>query len=278
MYVLLEIFLHSRLKVPIRLDGPMDLIHTRFDYLKRNLNCMAEQVLEQALLLCDALENNDYSIAEQIIRQDDLLDHLEKENDNISQSVILEAVVNRTKMGMNSFAPEISFKQDPLRFALSAIRINRHFERIGDNMVGISRSFMNDRLPQGIFLNNSLLHRILARFTTAVGMAVESLVEEKKRFFGSIKDVDEELSHYCKNSLEEFLELQEMTHHQISDIQSILFHINRVGDLSVNIGEELIRLSTGEDIRHLDLDSSQHQSVSPMKFLKNHVKNVWKNF
>ena len=230
----------------------MDLIHTRFDYLKRNLNCMAEQVLEQTLLLCDALENSDYSIVEQIIRQDDLLDHLEKENDNISQSVILEAVENRTKMGMDSFAPEISLKQDPLRFALSAIRINRHFERIGDNMVGISRSFMNKRLPPMIFSNNNILHRILSRFATAVGMAVESLVEEKKRFFGSIKDVDEELSRYCRDSLEEFLDLQEMTHRQISDIQSILFHINRVGDLSVNIGEELIRLSTGEDIRHLN--------------------------
>ncbi len=79
---------------------------------------MAELVLEQVILLSEAMEADNYDLANEIVKRDDLIDDLEKENDNLSQNAILEAVTNRNILGMGDVDSDIVLKKDPLRFAL----------------------------------------------------------------------------------------------------------------------------------------------------------------
>lgn len=72
---------------------------------------MAELVLEQVILLSEALEDDDYAQAERIVERDDLIDDLEKENDNLSQNAILEAVSNRNILGMGDVDNDIVLKK-----------------------------------------------------------------------------------------------------------------------------------------------------------------------
>ena len=226
--------------------------HPKFDYLKRNLSNMAELVLEQVLMLSDSLDKDDYELAEQVIQRDDELDRLEKENDNISQNAILEAVATRREMGMESLGPDRVLLRDPLRFALSAIRINRNLERLGDNVVNAAQCFRNGLIKPGIFHDNETLCLVQSRMITVVGMAVESLVEEKNRFFGSIQAVDQELDHLCQQAFQQLVVDDSLGRREFADLYRIVLSLERAGDLAVNVGEELVRLSTGEDIRHLD--------------------------
>ena len=229
-------------------------IHTKFGYLKRNLYHMAELVLEQSLNLCDYLENDDYDGAKDIILQDDILNQLGKENDNISQSAILDAVSSRGKMGMDSYDPERLLKYDPLRFALFAIRITIYLEQLGDRLVILAQALLDQNLAEQIFHKHLLLNRALSRMATAVGMAVECLVEEKERFYGSIREVSQELKQYClelrKDLMEDNSLKLEIEKKQFADMLSVLSGLDDIGSLSVNIAEELLRLATGEDIRH----------------------------
>ena len=230
---------------------PNKAMETRFDYLKRNLHHMAELVLEHLLLLCDALEKDDYAIARHIIQKDDLLDDLEKENDNISQSAILDAITARGRMGLNAFGRECLLKHDPLRFGLSAIRLTIYLEQIGDNFVNIAEAFVGKNLMPGLFSENALLNRSLSRMATAVGMSVESLVEEKDRFYGSIREVTDELSESCHQVIVETLQNKLCSLQQTDNLSIIIHNIDRIGGLSLNIAEELVRLGTGEDVRHM---------------------------
>ncbi|MBX7056700.1 MAG: phosphate uptake regulator PhoU [Leptospirales bacterium] len=225
---------------------------SRFDYLKTNLSNMAEIILEQTLTLGDALEKDDYALAEKVIHFDDRIDDLEKENDNISQNAILEAVASRKAMGLDGYSGETVLKKDPLRFALSAIRITRNLERIGDNIVNAARVFKNGQVARGIFERDELFSLMLQRVITIIGMAVESLVEEKNRFFGSIQQVDAELDRLCQRAFEAAVADDKMERMAFADLYRIILSLERMGDLAVNIGEELVRLQTGQDIRHLD--------------------------
>lgn len=210
---------------------------------------MGEFVLEQTLSLCDSLESDDHKSARNIISQDELLNQLGKENDTISQSAILDAVATRGVMGLNAYEPERVLKQDPLRFALFAIRITIYLEQIGNKLVAMAQTFSSQRLPEKIFCEDKLLNLMLSRIATAVGMAVESLVEEKERFYGSIREVSQEIEQYCQELRSNFIKASHLERIQFSEILKILADIDEIRSLSVNIAEELVRLATGENIR-----------------------------
>ncbi len=224
---------------------------SKFEYLKNNLNEMAELCLEQVIQLTDALERDDYELAAHVIERDDLIDELEKENDNLSQNAILEAVASLNDMQKQADAEEVALKNDPLRFALSAIRITRYFERIGDNVVNCARAFRNEAIRKEIFVKDQDLSQILPRVVTIMGMAVESLVEEKDRFYGSVQKVEDELDRHVTSFYHRSLDDDTMSRREFADLYRINTSLERQGDLAVNIAMELVRLTTGRDIRHL---------------------------
>ena len=223
---------------------------SKFEYLKKNLILMAELALEQVLLLVEAMETDDYRKAAELIERDDLMDELEKENDTQSQNAILEAVASREEI-LKGTDRELDRRRDPLIFAMSAIRLTRSFERMGDHVVNAARAFKNGHIRPGLFRDDERLAVIQSRVVTIVGSAVESLVEEKDRFFGSVQKVEDELDAECGAFFLRSLDETSYSRREFADIYRILLSLERIGDLAVNIAMELVRLQTGRDIRHL---------------------------
>jgi len=221
---------------------------SRFEYLNKNLRLMAEFALEQVMLQADAMENDDHDLAIRVITRDDELDKLEKENDNLSQNAILEAAANQ--QAVNEERPK-GYAPEPLRFALSAIRLTRYFERIGDQVVDSLSAFQNGNIRKGFFKEDETASLILARVVTIVGMAVESLVEEKDRFYGSVQKVEKELDYHCMSLFRSAVDDARFSRREFADLFRILISIERQGDLAENVAMELVRLQTGRDIRHL---------------------------
>lgn len=224
---------------------------SKFDFLRKNLYSMAELCLEQVLILDDALEKDDSELAKKLIDRDDLIDNLEKQNDNLSQNAILEAVANRNSMGMDQVDGEVVLKRDPLRFALSAIRITRNLERMGDQIVNCAKCFRRGLIPKRFFCDEEILNKLLSRVITIVGMAVESLVEEKNRFYGSVHTVEEEINNLCQSAFLKFVMDPRLDKNQFADVYRLILCLERTGDYAVNMAEELVRLNTGMDIRHV---------------------------
>lgn len=214
---------------------------------------MAELVLEQVLLLGDSLEEDNYTLAQDIVDRDDLIDELEKDNDNLSQNAILEAIASRNVMGMGNVSDEILLKKDPLRFALSCIRITRNIERLGDQVVNVAEVFRNGNVRKGLFREHEVMCKILSRVITLAGMAVESLVEEKDRFMGSVNTLEQELNGLCNTAFHKFVEEADMGKKEFADLYRMILSMERIGDYAVNVAEELVRLNTGHDIRHMSL-------------------------
>jgi phosphate transport system protein len=235
-----------------------NLAISKFYYLRKNLYNMAELVLEQVLMLGDSLERDDYSLAQKIVERDDMIDELEKENDNLSQNAILEAIASRNILGMGNVSDEIILKKDPLRFALSCIRITRNIERLGDQVVNVAEVFQNGKIRKKIFLKEEIMCKILSRVTTLAGMAVESLVEEKDRFMGSVNSLEQELNELCNNAFHKYVNDARFEKVEFADLYRMILSMERMGDYSVNVAEELVRLNTGHDIRHMDIASKSH--------------------
>ncbi|WP_174705648.1 phosphate signaling complex PhoU family protein [Leptospira kobayashii] len=235
---------------------------SKFYYLRKNLHSMAELVLEQVIMLGEALENDDYDLANRIVERDDHIDDLEKENDNLSQNAILEAITNRNILGMGNVDNDIILKKDPLRFALSAIRITRNMERMGDQVVNCAEVFRYKTIRKTLFKKEEPMTLILARVTTLAGMAIESLVEEKERFMGSVNTIEEELNGLCDQAFKKYRDAKDMDKVEFADLYRIILAMERLGDYAVNIAEELVRLNTGKDIRHLGNEIQSPTSVS----------------
>lgn len=236
-----------------------DVTISKFFYLRKNLYNMAEIVLSQVLMLGDALENDNYELAEQIIKNDDEVDQLEKDNDNLSQNAILEAIATRNILGMGNVSDDIVLRKDPLRFALSCIRITRNMERLGDQVVNIAEVFKNGNIRKRLFRENEIMCKILSRVITLAGMAVESLVEEKDRFMGSVNTLEQELNGLCNTAFHQAVEREDMDKKEFADLYRTILSMERIGDYAVNIAEELVRLNTGHDIRHMDLNLGRVQ-------------------
>ncbi len=228
------------------------MIISKFYYLRKNLYSLAELVLEQVILLSEAMESDNYDLANEIANRDDLIDELEKENDNLSQNALLEAVNNRNILGMGEVDSDIILKKDPLRFALSAIRITRNMERMGDQVVNCAEVFRNKTIRKGLFKNEEPMTLILSRVTTLAGMAIESLVEEKERFMGSVNTLEDELNALCDVAFKKYRGDDTMEKREFADVYRIILALERLGDYAVNVAEELVRLNTGKDIRHLE--------------------------
>ncbi len=222
-------------------------MQSKFEYMKKDLYDLAETSLEQVIALSDCIDTGDLDLALEIVQRDDYLDSLEKDIDNLSQTALLEAVATHQQLEGKNAAPRPM--DDPLHFALSAIRLSNHFERIGDEVVNCARAYARGKLELN---REEKMNLLLSRVVTSVGMAVESLIERKVKFFGSIHTVEREIDLL---SAEIFLEIgsrQDIDRKQGLDLYRILLGLERMGDLSVNITEELVRLATGHDIRHMD--------------------------
>ena len=223
---------------------------------------MAELSLSQSLKLCDILETDDYQEASKLALEKDMVNQIEKENNLISQSAILDAVNSREKLGINLYEEEYLVKSDPLRFALVAVRIGIHLQNVTKYISEIAKLFVKRKLPSRIFYTHELLNRTLSRLATAIGMVVEFLVEEKEDFYGSIQDIHKELETYYQKLQSEFIRQENFNYEQISVLSIIIHNIQQINDIVLELEKELTELSSGKDLESLNKYKIQNTILS----------------
>jgi len=208
-----------------------------------DLNSLKDSVVQMGSLALAGLENaigcllgENLELCADVIAEDEVIDTQEKKIDEQGMSILLR------------FNPVAS----DLRLVLSSINICRSLERIGDHAVSIAKR------SRKILKSGQINH---IRPIEPVYLAAEKIVSAALTAYSDIdenaardvidldKEVDKLNSSLGKNLTNQIAEGADQTD-TLLNIIFISRSLERIGDLSVNIAEDVVFITSAEDIRH----------------------------
>jgi phosphate transport system protein len=211
--------------------------HDQLDELKQRLLKMSERAESLVDLAVDALLTRDAGKAEAVLTGDKEVDDLEIE--------------------IESMAVELLALQQPmardLRFIISAIKASSDLERVGDHAVNIAQSTLQLIAARSDITPHVSIEEMARRARQMLGQAIDAFVRADGGLGRAVCLMDDEV-----DKLNDALFRIVVTHiledpKTISTAIQLLLvgrNLERVADLSTNIGEDAVYLAEGKQIKH----------------------------
>lgn len=168
----------------------------------------------------------------------------------------IEALINDLQIKIDNSCLEVLAKQGPvakdLRFILSVIKINTDLERMGDQCVNIAyigKDVLNRE-------NNISFQDVEVMATTVKNMvkaALDSFVQMSSVLAKNVLVMDDEIDRLKNKVVADAVSRMKTQSEQVEnnlDLILIARNLERLGDHSTNIAEDVIFALTGKDIRH----------------------------
>jgi len=198
---------------------------------------LAEQQFTHAVL---ALEQGNVALAEKVIAEDDQINQLQLSIDN----ACTELIMRRQPVAKD------------LRVVIATMRVITDIERIADEVTKIARSAKNLKTRNLLISNQYRPIYVIAK--TAKRMLQQAL-DAYARLDGDLvikmmaldDDVDQAF-HEMMRSLITYMMEEPKTISASLDILWAAKAIERIGDHATNIGEAVVYMIKGDDIRHSD--------------------------
>lgn len=197
------------------------------------LGGLAEDMLRRAI---ESVLNRNGELAQEVIDNDDEADALENE---IEEYCIQLIALHQ---------PAAS----DVRFLTMAMKINRDLERMADKAVDIAQRCLElmQNAPVKPFID---LPRVAGIVQEMVKDSLDAFVNRDAVLAQEVRERDDQVDAIYDQTLRELLtymiERPELIRSGISTL--LLFrHLERIGDLAANIGEEVYYLVEGDVIRH----------------------------
>jgi phosphate transport system protein len=199
------------------------------------LGGIAESMIRQAVT---SVLNRDEKLARTIIANDDAADALENEIEEYCIQLIAR------------HQPAAS----DLRFLTMVMRMNYNLERIADKGVDIAQRSLElmQYPPVKPYVD---LPRVADIVQNMVKDALDALVNRDAALAQEVRNRDDEVDAIYDQTLQELLTILTDQPRLLRPGISILLlfrHLERIGDLATNIGEEVYYLVEGDVIRHSD--------------------------
>jgi len=198
-----------------------------------DIGILAQKNFENAIA---GLAQRDVSLCNQVIADDEEVDQLEMQIDNDSLQV------------MAKYRP---FASD-LRLVIASMKITHNLERVSDHAVSIAkraRKILKGAEIEEISFIEPSYKQALTMLTTALSSYVENSTEKAL----SVLTMDDKLNEYHKKATKAFTKKLEDpcdNHKTYLNLVFINRWIERVGDLSTNIAEDVIFMESAQDVRH----------------------------
>ncbi len=194
---------------------------------------IAERMLHQAV---ESVLARDEVLARAVIATDDTVDSFENQ-------------IEATCIQLIALHQPVAFE---LRFLTSAMKICRHIERLADKSVSIARRSLEllEHPPFPPFVDLPYIARLIQEM---VKDALDAFVNRNAELASEIRGRDEKVDAIYARLLPEIYSVLSECPKLIEPGISILLlyrHLERAGDLSANIGEEVYYLVKGDVIRH----------------------------
>jgi len=211
--------------------------HDQLDELKQRLLTMSERAESLVDLAVDALLTRDAGKAEAVFTGDKEIDRLEVE--------------------VEGMAVELLALQQPmardLRFIISAIKASSDLERVGDHAVNIAQSAQRLIATKANITPEAAIEEMARRARQMLSQAIDAFVRADGGLGRAVCLMDDEV-----DKLNDGLFRIVVTHiledpTTISAALELLLvsrNLERVADLSTNIGEDAVYLAEGKQIKH----------------------------
>ncbi|MGH7638220.1 MAG: phosphate signaling complex protein PhoU [Gemmatimonadaceae bacterium] len=218
--------------------------HDQLDELKQRLLRMSERAESLVDVAVEALLTRDADKAQAVIAGDREVDQLEIE--------------------IESMAVELLALQQPmardLRFIISAIKASSDLERVGDHAVNIAQSALAIASSKSDITPDAAIEEMARLARKMLAQAMDAFVRADGGLGRAVCLMDDEV-----DQLNDGLFRIVVTHiledpKTISTALELLLvgrNLERVADLSTNIGEDAVYLAEGKQIKH---HLEQHQS------------------
>ena len=215
-------------------------------YLESELKALQHQLLKMGgiaeNMLRDAVEsiqNSDEDLARCVIAIDDTVDKLENE----IEARCIQLIARHQPVAFE------------LRYLTMAMKVNRNIERLADKCVSIARRSIEllEYPPMQPFVDLPSVTLIVQEM---VKDALDALVNRNAELARELRERDSKVNTIYEQLVRELCSLMTDQPHLIQTgiCHLLLFrHLERVGDLAANIGEEVYYLVEGEVIRHSEI-------------------------
>ena len=207
------------------------------------LGALKDTVVEMGTLAVAAIEksvsgllNQDLDLCYDVIDEDEVIDQQEKRIDEQGMAILLR------------FNPVAS----DLRHVLSSINIGRSLERIGDHAVTVAKR-SRKILKAGGVEEVRLVEPLLVEVRRILSSALVAYSDRDEKLAHAVVAMDDKVDKIYKNlnkSLTQKISEGPPGTESLLNIIFISRSLERIGDLAVNIGEDVVFSASAEDIRH----------------------------
>jgi phosphate transport system protein len=211
--------------------------HDQLEELKQRLLSMSERAESLVDLAVESLLTRDADKAQAVLTGDMEIDDLE--------------------IQIESMAVELLALQQPmardLRFIIASIKASSDLERVGDHAVNIAQAAQRIIATKGSITPESAIEEMARRARGMLGQAIDAFVRADGGLGRAVCLMDDEV-----DKLNQDLFRIVVTHiledpKNISTAIELLLvgrNLERVADLSTNIGEDAVYLAEGKQIKH----------------------------
>ena len=216
----------------------MTHLDTELHYLKEDLIAMTRLVRSQITKGKESLLCFDPTLAKEV--------------------VLTEKRVNATELKIDRDCEKIFALFNPvatdLRFVLASLKINSNLERIGDNAEGIARYVLDVNAP----FSKELIerYRLVEMYKIALSMlddALDAFINEDTKLARGVflkDDFLDEINLQATQTTLDFIQNNRHSPIHYLSILSVIRKIERIGDQTKNIAEEIIFYIEAKVLKH----------------------------
>jgi len=211
--------------------------------LKKHILTVCAMVEERVRMSARAVARMDLTLAEEVVAADTELDLMEIE---VEEECLKTLALNQPVA-------------HDLRFIAAVLKINNDLERLGDNAVNIAKLVRRQTRngPQPLLFDFA---GAFERVLEMLGKAIEALINRDAALARQVCAEDEEIDLFYKDIRRQvearIVQRPDLGPLLIAHLQTAR-HLERMGDLTTNIAEDVIYMIEGEIVRHAKARATQ---------------------
>jgi len=217
------------------MDKPSHIVKSYEEQLKlleETIIKMGTKAEDQLLMSIDAFAKKDLELSKKIIAEDEVIDAYE----NSIEHQVVNLIALRQPMGID------------LRETVTALKISSDLERIGDLSKNIAKKtlLINKNLSEPLTNSFNLLGNKVKKQLKSV---IDSYLKRSKNVAINVWESDEQvdiLTTQCMEDVIKYLKEDEQNLQNGAQLLFIAKNLERIGDHTTNIAEQVFFLVTGE--------------------------------
>jgi phosphate transport system protein len=216
--------------------GMTKRLQRELEKTKKSILALGAMVEDRIRMAIKAIESWDADLAKEIIRRDYEIDELEIE----VEEECLKILALHQPVAVD------------LRFLIAVIKINSELERIGDEAVNIANRVSNISKRKRLELYFDF-KELAEKAAAMLRMSLDALVNLDLDLAFKVLTLDDEVDRMHREIYDKIKEVMARNPEYVTyliNLYTTSRHLERVGDHSTNIAEEVIYLIEGEIVRH----------------------------